>query len=58
MSFTAPTLGQGRETIRFRGAGSKTAPKLDKDGNAHKPKRWIDRHTGLLVDQVRRCVPF
>lgn len=52
MSYST-TLGAGHETIRFRG-GARDKQKLDADGSVAKPKRWIDRHTGLLVDLQRR----
>lgn len=56
MSLNTTTLGAGHETIRFRGPAKEK--KLDGLGNEMKPKRWIDRHTGLLVDLVRRFVPL
>lgn len=55
MSYST-TLGGGHETIRFRGGNRDKVKELDSLGNEMKPKRWIDRHTGLLVDQLRRSV--
>lgn len=54
MSTYTPAHGAGRETIRFRGPTK--PPQLDANGDAMKPKRWIDRHTGLMVDLLRRYV--
>ena len=55
MSYTT-TLGGGHETIRFRGPARDKVKQYDSVGNEVKAKRWIDRHTGLLVDQLRRSV--
>lgn len=40
--------------MRFRGAGSRAAQNDKSSPTYVAPKRYIDRHTTLLVDQVRR----